>query len=651
MSFFEFPHTRTYDSDLGWLIRHVKELIDGYGSLDIWRAEHETEYKDLKDLVDTLVNNLMEVIKPWDGTVAYKIYTIVEYGGDNYIAIQDVPAGILITDTAYWQQANTVVQQINAIADITSEMGHFIADGMIPTLTGAYMGDFMIETAYPQGMCKANGKIYTLSAYDNTANECVLRIFDIASNAEVGSPQVIMAGHGNGITYCPDSNSYYIAPTWDRTGGTPVLWPVYLVYNHDFSSYRIVNVPKPLQNIAYDNKTGKLYALDYDWDLNEIDPATDTYTFVENIGYAFNLDPDQLVFNQVFAIYDDEWAMGDPHNFIRCGHLGETWYKDYFAAHIDGSNYKHLGEIEGMNYDEDGNLIAMFTTGLINDYYCGIITQLSARIPMETGAAHQTYKDTPTLGLSDVTQAAFKLATNSIRSLRQLPMLNREAYRVTISGTVEEPGDNLRLIHPLTLTIKSGATLKCGRIQVSSIFLAVNGSGTIELDPDATSVFYTEAGAQIVLDGSIVLDTAGDIDVVKTNSGAGSGVNLIILSKYTSAGSHTLTLFGGLPYTTGHFIRDQKTPLQILTGYKTVPIAAGSDYGEVTVTFDIPFKEIPVVVASLSSTSTVHNNITTPAIVSQTKNDFTIRAWRQVGAPNTQAINPVINWTAMLRGL
>lgn len=29
MAFFnEFPHTRTYDSDLGWMIKHVKKLLD-----------------------------------------------------------------------------------------------------------------------------------------------------------------------------------------------------------------------------------------------------------------------------------------------------------------------------------------------------------------------------------------------------------------------------------------------------------------------------------------------------------------------------------------------------------------------------------------------------------------------------------------------
>ena len=33
MSYFEFPHTRTYDSDLGWLIKSMEELLDEYNAL------------------------------------------------------------------------------------------------------------------------------------------------------------------------------------------------------------------------------------------------------------------------------------------------------------------------------------------------------------------------------------------------------------------------------------------------------------------------------------------------------------------------------------------------------------------------------------------------------------------------------------------
>lgn len=123
MAFFnEFPHTRNYDSDLGWLIKVYNNLVSEYGSLTAWKAEHEQEYIELKDLVDTLTSNLINVIKPWDGTIAYKIYTIVSYEDNSYIAIKDVPAGILITNTNYWQIANTVLAQIGAIGSETDNL-------------------------------------------------------------------------------------------------------------------------------------------------------------------------------------------------------------------------------------------------------------------------------------------------------------------------------------------------------------------------------------------------------------------------------------------------------------------------------------------------------------------------------------------------
>ena len=56
MSFFEFPHTRTYDSDLGWLIKQVKTLIDCCESMNDWKTQHEAEYEQLKALYDALMS-------------------------------------------------------------------------------------------------------------------------------------------------------------------------------------------------------------------------------------------------------------------------------------------------------------------------------------------------------------------------------------------------------------------------------------------------------------------------------------------------------------------------------------------------------------------------------------------------------------------
>lgn len=54
MSFFEFPHTRTYDSDLGWLIKNVKSFDDAIQALQEWQNNADVTVADLRALLDAL---------------------------------------------------------------------------------------------------------------------------------------------------------------------------------------------------------------------------------------------------------------------------------------------------------------------------------------------------------------------------------------------------------------------------------------------------------------------------------------------------------------------------------------------------------------------------------------------------------------------
>lgn len=56
MSFFEFPHARTYDTDLGWLIKDYKHITALIQSLNEWKIEHEAEYEVLKAFFDGLMS-------------------------------------------------------------------------------------------------------------------------------------------------------------------------------------------------------------------------------------------------------------------------------------------------------------------------------------------------------------------------------------------------------------------------------------------------------------------------------------------------------------------------------------------------------------------------------------------------------------------
>lgn len=70
MSFFEFPHTRTYDTDLGWLIKDYKHLTELYKTLDQWKEETQPTIDDFKRLYEELLSGdlpegMIEAINTW----------------------------------------------------------------------------------------------------------------------------------------------------------------------------------------------------------------------------------------------------------------------------------------------------------------------------------------------------------------------------------------------------------------------------------------------------------------------------------------------------------------------------------------------------------------------------------------------------------
>lgn len=54
MSFFEFPNTRTYDSDLGWLIKTVHTHDEVLKALDEWAERTDISVKELEDFKKAL---------------------------------------------------------------------------------------------------------------------------------------------------------------------------------------------------------------------------------------------------------------------------------------------------------------------------------------------------------------------------------------------------------------------------------------------------------------------------------------------------------------------------------------------------------------------------------------------------------------------
>lgn len=79
MAFFEFPHTRTYDSDLGWLIRQCKTNQDAIAALEAWKADTQSDIDDIKQLYADIVagnfpEEMADAITAW---IAANFYDIV----------------------------------------------------------------------------------------------------------------------------------------------------------------------------------------------------------------------------------------------------------------------------------------------------------------------------------------------------------------------------------------------------------------------------------------------------------------------------------------------------------------------------------------------------------------------------------------------
>lgn len=83
---FDLPPGLQIDSDTGWF----------YGYIPDQGATEQTYRFGLQ------VRNRVELAQAWNSSVIYAQDSVVSFGADNYQAIQNIPAGILPTNTLYW---------------------------------------------------------------------------------------------------------------------------------------------------------------------------------------------------------------------------------------------------------------------------------------------------------------------------------------------------------------------------------------------------------------------------------------------------------------------------------------------------------------------------------------------------------------------
>ena len=146
MAYFEFPHTREYEGDLGYIIKKIGELSEAYGE---FFAYNQITFADPIT---------------WSITSQYKAYTIVfdENSEYSYMSKKAVPAGIAISNTDYWQVLGSLLIDGEARVEI---------ENILRFITNIYeSGTTATAARYPGDYVIVGGKLYKITAAMNVGD-------------------------------------------------------------------------------------------------------------------------------------------------------------------------------------------------------------------------------------------------------------------------------------------------------------------------------------------------------------------------------------------------------------------------------------------------------------------------------------------------
>lgn len=126
MSYFEFPNTRTYDNDLGWIIKNIKSYNDAIAALEQFKVDSEEAFEQLRRLLQDVANGNFppEISSAITNFIAKHFYDIV---GD---MIKFVWFGL--TDSGYfvayipenWKELKFATTGYDYTTELQPEYGH-----------------------------------------------------------------------------------------------------------------------------------------------------------------------------------------------------------------------------------------------------------------------------------------------------------------------------------------------------------------------------------------------------------------------------------------------------------------------------------------------------------------------------------------------
>ena len=307
------------------------------------------------------------------------------------------------------------------------------------TIMPNYKGDYICSSQYmPGAVCEYRDKYYVIdsltpaNAMSQQSNAGYVRVFDRVTNQKI-STTAITSGHANSI--CNYGGAFYIAPTFDYSNGTEDPWPVLLKYTSDFSSYQTINTPVTFNAVSVDPVTGIMYcftnALVYTYDGSNFIKYCDIDSGSLNDTHR----------NQDFAVYDGNVYWLSPEGVMLAGILdpkGVQFTGCYNCAFVDYMYRFILGEYEGMEFNEYGQLIGVNYNTLFYEKDCFIIEIPTSGSVISERVEYSSIPYQASVN-ANVDEDVLFLPYNQIRTIQQIVGMLRKPAEVHIVNELTEP--------------------------------------------------------------------------------------------------------------------------------------------------------------------------------------------------------------------
>lgn len=253
--------------------------------------------------------------------------------------------------------------------DLTLEEVLKTSNSVLPS---TYIGDWIIDGNLwkPQATCKVGDIVYVTASRPsgNTDDQSMIWAFNIsrAVNTIVeGFPKQFKLGHANSICYDENEQCFYIATALMYSGNNNTIFK----FDKDFNALGSIECPffVPL-GVSFDHINKVTYTLGISGGTNYHLARISHDEFIYEGKFVLE-QPSQVIgefiYNQDFAVHDDLIVISSPYGAMAVGSIKrKEIYTHKTIATTDLESARWLGELEGMEFDNDGILYAARDTKL-----------------------------------------------------------------------------------------------------------------------------------------------------------------------------------------------------------------------------------------------------------------------------------------------